>query len=111
MYRWKETAKQALRLAYIMGDLSTEIHHFCEANHLEISDGMDNLMGDAESLLAKIKETQTIPIAELLRRPPTQLRPNAFGQGDDSEDQTGSGQNLARFRALRAVNRCERTLI
>jgi hypothetical protein len=69
VYRWKETSKLSIRLSQVMADLLTEVNHFCEANHLEISNGMDSLMGDAGKLFAAIKETQNLPLSELLKRP------------------------------------------
>jgi len=74
VYRWKETAKLSLRLSEVMADLLTEVNHFCKENSLEISQGMDYLIGEVGDLFGAIKETQSLPIAELLRRPPTTLR-------------------------------------
>lgn len=97
VYRWKETSKLSMRLAYVMSDLLTEVNHFCQERGIEVSDGMDDLMEQVQGLLTRIKETQTLPLADLLRRPPTTLfRQPTLDRDDSDPDQPSSGQNPAR---------------
>jgi hypothetical protein len=109
VYRCKETSKLSLRLSQVMADLLTEVNHFCEENHLEISDGMDYLMGEAGKLFAAIKETQNLPFAELIGRPPTLLMPSdetlQVKKADNSDEdlpapRAGNCQVLVGFECL-----------
>lgn len=94
VYRWKETSKLSMRLAYVMTDLLTEVNHFCKERGIEISDGMDSLMEEAQGLFAGIKATQTLPLADLLRKPPTTLRaPPESKQGDDFDRKPREGNS------------------
>ena len=88
VYRWKETSKLSVRLAYVMVDLLSEVNHFCQERGIEVSDGMDNLMGEAQGLFAKIKATQTLPLADLLRRPQTTLGVSDGSSQPKKDDQS-----------------------
>ena len=58
-----------MRLTDVMSDLLSEVNHLCKENGMEMTDGMDALLEEAQGLLAKLKATQTLPLSKLLRRP------------------------------------------
>lgn len=101
IYRWKETSKLSLRLSQVMADLLTEVNHFCEENHLEISDGMDGLMGEAGKLFAAIKETQNLPLNELLKRPSMSIHRKLTEEEIDRIHREGDSSRVRALSNLR----------
>ncbi len=70
-YRERENEAFLWDLAGTNADLTYGFVQLCKKNNIEIPEGLGKLMGEAKRTLKKISETNTLPLPELLRRPPT----------------------------------------
>ena len=66
-------------------DLLNSILHFCEKEGIELDEGTWRIIDEAYSINQKMKGVHTMPLSELMRRPPTILKHSLETTKDETE--------------------------
>lgn len=90
-YRAKQTAIAGTILAGKMTDLIYAFSHLCEANGVEVPEGMTKQMAEIESMLKRIEDINSLPLSDLFRLPRLRISDESKHQDDfDSFRQGGN---------------------
>ncbi len=89
-YRSKQTNAVAMLLAERQTDLLSALLHLCEENNISIPEPISRTMAEVESLFERIALINSLPVHELLRLPPTELKQPHGTTEDEAEYETES---------------------